>query len=294
MAELDRTLLRRLGLGDDVRSETLLQRHGHSVLRLRTAEGSFVIKLWPDADAATEIAAYRLLADLGVPTVRVIAATEDALLLEDLAVSPSWHLAGPEDLDRIEVISGLAAWYRRLHDAGSPLGPWAASIPGEYDHLSPDALRATGRRLGLDREPAWRRATIFIEPLLAGWRRRPQTVIYNDFHVGNVAVRRSITSDAGPERGAIMIDFHLLRTGTRASDLRNVTGQLDPAGRAAFLRRYGPVPEIEAIVDAPLAVLGALCQLDPAARIPAWARRVCAEVGDGRLDAAIDAAVAVD
>ncbi|NYE69600.1 phosphotransferase [Microlunatus parietis] len=219
-----------------------------------------------------EIANYRLLQRLGVPTVRVIAATSTALLLEDLGGGER-RLARADDLADPAVITALATWYRRLHDAGSAPGDWA--VPWEHDHLTVDALRSTGRRLGLDHEPAWNTAVESLDGLLAAARRLPQTLVHNDFHVTNLALARG---------EAIMIDFELLRTGTRAGDLRNVTSQLEPSARETFLASYGPVPTEEQVIDAPLAVLGALAHFcGDAARLPRWTRLLVAEVRDGTL-----------
>ncbi len=285
-AELDPSLLRRFGLGDRVRAETIRERHGHKVLRLWTDRGSFVIKLWTDSAYASEIGAYRLLADLAVPTIQVLNATGSALLLEDLDRSDHWRLATEADLQSPIRAVGLAEWYRLLHAAGSAPGPWHDDLPGEYDDLSVDALRRTGAILDLEREPAWQRATEIIERLVAATHQLPQTLIYHDFHVSNVAVARD---DA---QRTVMIDFHLLRTGTAASDLRNVTGQLDPRARPVFLERYGPIAEAESIMDAPLAVIGALCGLDPGRpRLPRWARTLRDEVLDGTLDRKLNSAL---
>ncbi len=286
MADLDPALLRQLGLGAEFVAETLQERHGHSVLRLRADGESFVLKLWPDSADAAEIGAYRLLAELGVPTIQLVAATGSALLLEDLDTGPRWRPATEADLESPSRMAGLAEWYRRLHAAGSTPGPWHGELPGEYVHLSVEALRHAGATLDLGREPAWARAAELLDQLLVVARRMPQTLIYHDFHVSNVAVAR-----ADPRR-AIMIDFHLLRTGTAAGDLRNVTGQLNPVAGQAFLEAYGPVRESESIIDAPLAVIGALCGLDPTLpRIPRWARFLRDEVVDGTLDRKLDAAL---
>ncbi|WP_161606295.1 phosphotransferase family protein [Microlunatus speluncae] len=252
---------------------------------MRSDGESFVLKLWPNAESAGEIAAYRLLGQLGVPTIRVLGTTESALLLEDLATSPRWRLAVDDDLDRPGAVEGLADWYRRLHAAGATPEAGLADLPGEYDGLSVEALRRTGAFLDLGRESAWARATAELGRLLDANRRLPQTLIYHDFHVSNVAVART-----GPP-AAVMIDFHLLRSGTRAGDLRNVTSQLGPAARRIFRERYGPITRSETIIDAPLATIGALCGVDPSLpRLPRWARALRDEVLDGTLDHQLDSA----
>jgi hypothetical protein len=288
MREFDRSVLHRLGLDPAVPVETIRERQGHGVFRLRPAAESLVVKVWSDPAAATEVRAYRILADLGVPTIRVIGTTDRAILLEDLEISARWRPAIDDDLATPQMISALADWYRLLHQAGSPPGPWAAEIPDEYAHLSVDAMRRAGRSLDLDRKARWIKAANAVEPLLITWKTLPRTLIYNDFHVSNLAVARTTAQ-------SVMIDFDRLRIGTAAGDLRNVTGQLNPTARQVFLEEYGPVREPELIIDAPLAVIGALCGLDPTLpRIPRWARVLRDEVVDGTLDRKLDAALELD
>ncbi|MFC7619118.1 aminoglycoside phosphotransferase family protein [Microlunatus sp. GCM10028923] len=271
-AGIEPRVLAEFGLDHRARVEPIRDRPDHRVCRVHDRHGTYVLKVWRGEDAP-ELANYRLLARLGVPTIQVVAATGSALLLEDLGGTGARRLATEDDLADPAVITALATWYRRLHDAGAPPGNWA--VPWEHEHLTPDALRRTGRRLGLDHEPAWISAVESLDPVLEAARRLPQTLVHNDFHVTNLALVPG---------AAIMIDFELLRIGTRAGDLRNVTGQLGPAARETFLASYGPVPTEEQVIDAPLAVLGALAQFSgDAARLPRWVRFLVAEVRDGGL-----------
>lgn len=280
--QVEPQVLRELGLDHGARLEPIRERPGHRVCRVHDRHGSYVLKLW-NGEPAPEIAHYRLLADLGVPTIHVVASTRTALLLEDLCDGRR-RLAREVDLVDPAVIKALAAWYRRLHDAGSPPGDWA--VPWEHEHLTPAALRDAGRRLGLDHEPAWITASESLDRLLAAARRLPQTLVHNDFHVTNLAIAPG---------AAIMIDFELLRIGTRAGDLRNVSNQLDPPARKTFLTAYGPVPAEEQAIDAPLAVLGALARFSgDTHRLPRWTRLLVAEVRDGTLNGKLETAQAAE
>ena len=110
------------------RIEPILKRHGNRLFRLASGGSSYVLKVFGDPPAAREVGAYALLRDLGVPTLDMVARTNNALLLEDLAVSADRRLALEEDAGRTEVGTALAVWYRALHEAGSRLG----ESPGRY------------------------------------------------------------------------------------------------------------------------------------------------------------------
>ncbi len=78
---------------------------------------------------------YRLLTDLGVPTLPVYGMAAGpwghALLIEDVAGSTVWRAARIRDADRWEVGRALGRWYRRLHEAGRTAldDPGAAACP---------------------------------------------------------------------------------------------------------------------------------------------------------------------
>jgi hypothetical protein len=82
-----------LGLERSSFVEVLHERRRTCLCRVKHGAMSYVLKWCPPGAEATEVRAYRLLQDLGVPTLRVHACTENALLLEDLTTSPEWRLA---------------------------------------------------------------------------------------------------------------------------------------------------------------------------------------------------------
>lgn len=63
-------------------------RHGHRIFRIAPLQPSFVLKRFPrKASEALEVAVYKLLQALGVPTLPVYGLTPAAILLEDLSSS---------------------------------------------------------------------------------------------------------------------------------------------------------------------------------------------------------------
>lgn len=109
--------LRELGLQNC--AYTLLQeKDGIRVARVWRQGAPYIIKFFQAADFRREIANYRILAALGVPTLKVYAQTSSALLLEDAAHSPLYRLGTPEDLRDSAVARRIADWYRLLHQKG--------------------------------------------------------------------------------------------------------------------------------------------------------------------------------
>ena len=83
---------RKLGLdADQVQAIIPIEeRHGHCLWRIATASRSYVLKWFPPGDAGIgEIQAYALLRRLGVPTLAMHGAADDALLLEGTVREPA-------------------------------------------------------------------------------------------------------------------------------------------------------------------------------------------------------------
>lgn len=66
----------------------LQDKDGITVARIVSGEKSYVVKCFQKDEHKREMGNYRLLESLGVPTIRVIASTDSALLLEDIDCSP--------------------------------------------------------------------------------------------------------------------------------------------------------------------------------------------------------------
>lgn len=281
-----------LGLtpGELARAEVLQDREGRFVLRLRRAGEPCVLK-WSHGPAARhESRAYGLLESLRVPTLRVLARAEGALLLEDLDASPTWRAAEPEDVTREATGRAVAAWYRALHAAGRR---WLAEQGGapewlgrESDALTPERLLEMGRRLEMADLPLWRLAAEHLEALRAASRALPETLAYNDFHWTNLALGRE------PPLRAAVFDYHLLGVGPRYGDCRNVASSLGPAAAEAFWDAYGPPDAREVRLDEVLAPLYTLWEGLERRPFPAWAEGARRMAESGALERALRAALA--
>jgi len=281
--------LRRLGVdpADVTQIEAIGEKHGSRLFRVVCGAGSFVLKWFGVTAQAIEVRGYELLQQHGVPTLPVHGRADNALLLEDLASSPTWRLAEAADVERPETGVAIADWYRALHAAGRRMlgGPLGAPhfLGREPDALDSASVVEIGQKLGNESDPVWRLAADHIEALKSALRSLPETLNYNDFHWSNLALSRPV----GPPLRAIVYDYHLLGIGPAYSDCRNVCGSLGERARAAFWEAYGPVHEREAVLDAPVAILYALRVAVQMPRLPRWADGCVLQARNGELAASL-------
>ena len=204
--------LRELGVAaGEVRSvETVSERPGHRLYRIRTQERSYILKSFPANAPGTEIESYELLRKLAVPTIAVVARTENALLLEDLTCSDTWRLATELDVKDRNTGEAIARWYRNFHEKGADLAADVSEPPPflerEEDLLDGASIESMGRKLGLSGLDSWRLAAERIDLLKSSLSCFETTLNYNDFHWTNLAVSRN----SGPGMEAVVFDYDLL------------------------------------------------------------------------------------
>jgi hypothetical protein len=263
----------------------------HMVYRLHGRNGSYILKWYLSPAQSLESTIYHLLRQYGVPTLPVYAHTGRALVLEDLHTSPDWRLAEPADMEREATGAALAAWYRRLHQAGR--GALADSRWSRYKvkpwvkEISAVSLAAAGAKFKLEQEPAWAAALRHAPALKAKYLALPQTFNYNDFAAENLALSR----DQGQPLRAIVFDYDCFTTGVVSSDWRNVMFSLQGAAKVSFQQKYGPISEAERLLDEPLAILFGLVIASQRDRLPCWAEPLAETVFNGELGGMIREAV---
>ncbi len=263
------------------------RRHGSRLYRLR-ADGRNLVLKWQAEGKTIEPRAYELLKGLRVPTLPFYARTDNAVLLENLEHSPTWRLASERDISYAQTGQALAEWYQFLHLAGRDLVSQGAPewLRWEWEPLTADSVRRLGRELELSQNPLWEAAARHVSTLKQKARQFPLTLNYNDFHWSNLALSRQ-----GPTR-AIVFDYHLLGIGLRWSDCRNVCSGLGPAAEEAFLAAYGPIDQRERALDSALAPLAGLQAALWHSSFPPWARAILDDVESGRLQKALQRAIA--
>ena len=267
-AELEKMGVRALAL------ELIRDKDGAAVARVDTAEGPRVLKAFHGGGQAREIGNYAALAALGVPTLRVYAATGSALLIEDID-GGKLRLGVAEDLGDARTAALVARWYRKLHSRGHEYAAeHGAELYDENDALTPENLEWVKERTGTAALPVWRLIGENWDRIRAAVDGARRTLTYNDFYYTNLAVAR----DGG---SALMYDYGLLGAGYAYADLRNVCSSLSGAAQEAFLGEYGPFDEREAEIDAVVSVLNGLISAYGRERLPAWSAGLIEELRGG-------------
>ena len=267
-AELEKMGVRALAL------ELIRDKDGAAVARVDTAEGPRVLKAFHGGGQAREIGNYAALAALGVPTLRVYAATGSALLMEDID-GGKLRLGVAEDLGDARTAALVARWYRKLHSRGHEYAAeHGAELYDENDALTPENLEWVKERTGTAALPVWRLIGENWDRIRAAVDGARRTLTYNDFYYTNLAVAR----DGG---SALMYDYGLLGAGYAYADVRNVCSALRGGAREAFLEEYGPVDGDEARLDAVVSVLNGLISAYGRERLPAWSAGLIEELRGG-------------
>lgn len=250
----------------------LQDKDGVIVARVVSDGKSYVVKCFQKDEYKREIENYRLLETLGIPTIQVIASTDSALLLEDLACSSVFRLGVQEDMSDLEVARRIAAWYKQLHSRGDAyVCQRGASMYDEADFFTAENISYIKGKTGTKEAPAWRLLESHytaVSHLLSKVRR---TLTYNDFYYTNMVVAQDKSS-------ALMFDYNLLGKGYAYSDVRNVLSSLSQEAGKAFLDTYGEFDPIEKALDDVVSVVVTLflaCQHD---KFPWWAKALLDEV----------------
>ena len=242
-------------------------KNGVHVWRAAKNGESLVVKYFEDEGSAREIGNYALLQQLSIPTLRVIAAGERCLCLEDIGSDSTLRMGRSEDMNDPVIARRLAVWYRALHDrsAGSEK---LRGLYRESDSITPETLLQLQEQYPA---PVW-------EYLLQNYAAIDQvvhsvqeTLSYNDFFWTNLVV-------AQDKSRAMMFDYNLLGRSYRYSDIRNVCWSLSPEAGHAFRKAYGDWDVREASVDRCLSAIVTLIHCSTRSAFPHWGQQALAEV----------------
>ncbi|NLM79374.1 MAG: phosphotransferase [Ruminococcaceae bacterium] len=252
---------------------------GVSVWRINLSEGSAVMKCFDKAEYRREITNYRLLNSLNIPTLKVLACTDHALVLEDIAYS-SFRLGSIEDMQDPQIAEKIAMWYRTLHQNGRAYASTHA-LYDECDCVTRENIDVIKEKTGTADLQVWHIIGDHFEDIQAVLQQMPRTLTYNDFHYTNLAVARDGSA-------ALLFDYNMLGKGYVYADIRNVCSQLGQSARTAFLTAYGRFDEFEKDVDDAVNVISGLhiaCQREV---FPNWGQELLDIVHNGRLLAAVE------
>ena len=244
----------------------LQQKDGITVARVHASGKSLVFKAFEKAGHRREISNYALLNSLAIPTPRIFAATDAALLMEDLQESCFWRLGVEADMDDPRIAAKLAQWYRLLHDNGADYATTQGQhLYDESDFFTAENLMNVLQKSGAGDLPACRLLLSRFRDLRTAVDSVPRTLCYNDFNYTNFAVARDGSA-------AMMFDYNLMGKGYRYCDVRNACYNLSDTAEAAFLAEYGPTDPLEQLIDDVTAPIITLHMAYQRSAFPAWAQ----------------------
>ena len=250
----------------------LQDKDGVTVARVVSDEKSYVLKCFQKDEHKRELENYRLLASLGIPTIRVIASTDSALLLEDIDCSSTYRLGIEEDMSDSEVTRRIAVWYKLLHSQGyGYVCQSGESMYDEADFFTLENIACIKEKTGTQDAPAW----VLLEQNYAAindlLRKARRTITYNDFYYTNMVVAKDKSS-------ALMFDYNLLGKGYAYTDVRNVLSSLSEEAGKAFIDEYGKFDPSEKALDDVVSVVVTLYLACLRDEFPWWAQALLDEI----------------
>jgi len=198
--------LEELGLTslETVTISKIRDKDGIFLYRIYTGEETYVLKYFINEAFKREILNYKILSDLGIPTIKVVSYTENALLLEDLEKSENYRLGNKSDLSDPDVAKALARWFTKLHHEGAKyVSTQAYSLYNEIDVVDAINIEMIKTKSGTADLEVWDLLLTHLPQIFSKINALGQTITYNDFYWTNLAVSEN-------KETAAMFDYNLL------------------------------------------------------------------------------------
>ena len=250
----------------------LQEKDGVTVARVTCNGESFVVKCFQKDEHKRELENYRLLSSLGIPTIRVIASTGSALLLEDIDRSTYYRLGIKEDMSDPEIARRIAVWYKQLHSQGyGYVCHHGESMYDEADFFTLENIASIKNKTETQDAPAWVLLEQNYSAISDLLRKARRTITYNDFYYTNMVVAKD-------KSAALMFDYNLLGKGYAYTDVRNVLSSLSEEAGKAFLDEYGDFDPVEKALDDVVSVVVTLYLACLRDEFPWWAQALLDEL----------------
>ena len=260
--------------------EEMRYKDGIYLFRVCYREKSCILKYFVKKEYAREITNYKILKELGIPTILCISQTHSSLLLEDIEKSGQYRLGVREDLDDPEVAQALATWYITLHNKGTGyVAQNKAAFYRETDAITKENLEMVRDRSNTADNKIWELILNYLPVLFNKISKLEETLTYNDFYWTNLVVARD-------KKEAFLFDYNFLGAGFRYNDVANVCSSLGDKAREAFIKAYGDIDEHERILDSVTSILIGLIFAYRRPEFPNWGMEPLEAIHNGRLEEA--------
>lgn len=246
--------------------ELIRSKDGVTVARIQIENKSYIIKHFEREEFKREIENYKILSSLQIPTIKVIATTDSAILMEDIDASPVYRLGVEQDLSDVEIAKCIARWYRQLHQKGySYVEQHGADLYDESEYFTLENIEFIKKKTHSEEAIGWKYLRENFESIKQALHKTKRTLTYNDFYYTNLIVAKDRSS-------AFMFDYNLLGKGYAYADLRNVTSSLSTEAADAFLTEYGGFDLEEKALDEVVSTVVTLYLACQREEFPGWAR----------------------
>ena len=262
--ELVKKRLRAMRISDkDVSISRIRSKAGVHVFKLVSEDVSYVMKYYDNDEDSREIKNYEILESLGVPILKKYGATSDSILIEHIDSIENFRLGTLEDLKIPGVVTAIAQWYKKLHNAGNQYNN-LGDMYFEFDNLTFENLHFIMERSDTGNLEFWEYLFNNLSELGTAISNLEYTLTYNDFFWTNMAVSYDCSK-------IIMFDYNLLGRGYRYADIRNVCSTLSREAVDVYLDEYGSISTREMVIDEAVSDLHTLIEAYSRDDFPTWA-----------------------
>lgn len=274
--------LAKLGLSNNshIDLQEIRNKDGIYLYRVIYENKYYILKYFLNDEYTREIKNYSILKELKIPTIKVLAYTDRALLLEDLEKSNKYRLGEGSDLSDTEVAKALAKWYIGLHNKGTKyISEKDSDFYREIDVITKENITFIKDSSNTRDNKVWNLILDNFDLIFNKIKNLEETLTYNDFYWTNLAV-------SNDKKEAIMFDYNLLGIGFRYNDIRNVCSSLSEEAGKIFIEEYGDINENEKIIDEGISIIIDLIFAYKRPEFPDWAQESLNAVQNGELEKA--------
>lgn len=256
-----------LGYKDISIDNVLSNKDGIVVVKVTIDSLKYVVKYFENKEHSREINNYKILKELNIKTINVLAYTDDLIILEDIDYSDKYRLAVYEDMDDELVAISLAKWYKSLHQKGKTyLKENNINLYCEYQFFTKEVFNIIKEKTNTFDLNVWNVLEQKYDKIINVLNSLEKTFTYNDFYFTNLIVSKD-------KKEAFMFDYNLLGEGYVYSDIRNVLYSLSEKAKVPFIKEYGVYDnELEVKIDKVISTITTLYFALQKEKFPSWGK----------------------
>ena len=272
--------LKKIGFFDGWIIQPIRKKFGISVFRITKEKESYVGKYFDDQQihGRQEIQHYKMLRELNIPTLEVIAHTNSLVLMEDVATSTLYRLGIEQDMSDVQVACLVAQWFKQLHTRGKSFFGISklALLDKVDDAFNHDKITKAITKSNTHENPFWDALLQNINEIKNTYISLCNTITYNDFWWDNLVVAKDFST-------ALMFDYNCISRKYAYADVRHILSVLSKEAGAAFIKGYGDIDEGEKVFEELYFPLTGIVDALNLEELPSWANTFIEMLHNGEL-----------